>query len=286
MSDLRYPIRAVAKLTGLSVDTLRAWEKRYGVVEPERGQRGRLYSEDQVQRLRLLRDAVALGHAISQVANIPGPQLRELIDRPKVASANGRHGDAVLDAVSLALDRLDYGEANQTISRMAAMLPLRDIVHQIALPLVDAARKRYRSEHWHDAQFRAAESLAVNLLASALRIAIPAGPVVRMVAASLPGDGDPATLLAGAVLAADRGIGVVHLGVGVPADVVVAAAVKSKAQVIFTGRAPRQELSSLASIAGTVEIWALGADLPPTVHALDNLETLDHHCRRLAGTRP
>lgn len=286
MSDLRYPIRAVAKLTGLSVDTLRAWEKRYQVVEPERGQRGRLYSEDNVQRLRMLRDAVALGHAISQVANIPGPQLRELIDRPKAASANGRHGDAVLDAVSVALDRLDYGVANQAISRMAAMLPLRDIVHQIALPLVDAARKKSESGHWHDAQFRAAESLALNLLASALRIAIPAQPVVRIVAASLSGDADPATLLAGAVLAADHGIGVVHLGVGVPAEVVVAAAVKSKAQVIFTGRAPRQELASLASIAGAVEVWALGAGLPATVHALDDLETLDHHCRRLAGTRP
>lgn len=286
MSTLRYPIRAVAKLTGLSVDTLRAWEKRYQVVEPDRGQRGRLYSDDHVQRLRMLRDAVGLGHAIGQVAHVPDPQLRELIDRPKAESSNGHHGDAALDAVTSALDRLDYGEANLTVSRMAAMLPLRDFVFRIALPLVEAARQKRQSERWTDPQVRAAETLAANLLASALRIAIPAKPVLRIVAASLPGDKDPSLLLAGALLAADRGLGIVHLGAEVPAEVAASAAQKSKAQVIYTGRAPREELAKLASLAGNAEVWAIGADLPAKVHALDDLDTLDDHCRRLAGSRP
>jgi MerR family transcriptional regulator, light-induced transcriptional regulator len=63
-----YPIRAVAKLTGVPLDTIRAWERRYGAVTPQRGARGRLYSEKEVQRLKLLRDAVARGHSIGQVA--------------------------------------------------------------------------------------------------------------------------------------------------------------------------------------------------------------------------
>ena len=58
MKHLRYPIRAVSKLTGISVDTLRAWERRYAVVDPERDERGRLYSDADVERLRLLRQAV------------------------------------------------------------------------------------------------------------------------------------------------------------------------------------------------------------------------------------
>ena len=40
-----YPIRAVAQLTGLSVDTLRAWERRYKAVSPQRQGRGRVYNE-------------------------------------------------------------------------------------------------------------------------------------------------------------------------------------------------------------------------------------------------
>ena len=68
MSPRRYPIRAVARLTGLPLDTLRAWERRYEAVVPERGPRGRQYTEAQVERLRLLKEAVDQGHAIGTVA--------------------------------------------------------------------------------------------------------------------------------------------------------------------------------------------------------------------------
>ncbi|MCX6620756.1 MAG: MerR family transcriptional regulator, partial [Acidobacteria bacterium] len=57
-----YPIRAVAKLTGIPVDTLRAWERRYRAVTPDRSARGRLYSDAEVRRLLLLRTAVDGGH--------------------------------------------------------------------------------------------------------------------------------------------------------------------------------------------------------------------------------
>ena len=72
MSETLYPIRAVAKLSGVPMDTIRAWERRYGAVTPQRSARGRMYSEKEVQRLVLLRDAVARGHAIGQVADVAG----------------------------------------------------------------------------------------------------------------------------------------------------------------------------------------------------------------------
>src|ERR1017187_4817576 len=52
-----YPIRAVSKLTGISIDTLRAWERRYKAVVPTRNARGRLYNAAQVRRLTLLHAA-------------------------------------------------------------------------------------------------------------------------------------------------------------------------------------------------------------------------------------
>ena len=72
MSESLYPIRTVAKLSGVSMDTIRAWERRYGAVTPQRSARGRMYSEKEVQRLALLRDAVARGHAIGQIADVRG----------------------------------------------------------------------------------------------------------------------------------------------------------------------------------------------------------------------
>jgi MerR HTH family regulatory protein len=50
-----FPIRAVSKLTGLGIDTLRAWERRHGAVAPSRDDRDRMYTEADIARLRLLR---------------------------------------------------------------------------------------------------------------------------------------------------------------------------------------------------------------------------------------
>ena len=70
LKTLLYPIRAVSKLTGISIDTLRAWEKRYQVVAPQRDERGRLYTEADMQRLRLLNAAVEHG-APEKAAALP-----------------------------------------------------------------------------------------------------------------------------------------------------------------------------------------------------------------------
>src|SRR6187200_3531359 len=73
-----YPIRAVSKMTGIGIDTLRAWERRYGAVTPTRDDRGRMYTEADVERLRLLNGAVERGHSIGRLAGLSNDQLTEL----------------------------------------------------------------------------------------------------------------------------------------------------------------------------------------------------------------
>ena len=75
----RHPIQVVAKRTGLSADVLRAWEKRYGVVAPRRAAGGRrMYSDKDVERLRLLKQVTSAGRAVSQVAGLSDDQLAAL----------------------------------------------------------------------------------------------------------------------------------------------------------------------------------------------------------------
>lgn len=67
----RYRIGAVARLTGISPDTLRVWERRYTAVSPQRSpQGGRLYNAEDVARLRLMKQLVDMGDAIGEVANL------------------------------------------------------------------------------------------------------------------------------------------------------------------------------------------------------------------------
>lgn len=73
-----YRIGAVSKLTGISPDTLRVWERRYQVVEPTRTEKGgRLYSREEVARLVKIKALVDQGHTISTLVSLTDEQLHE-----------------------------------------------------------------------------------------------------------------------------------------------------------------------------------------------------------------
>lgn len=74
-----YRSGTAARLAGLSVETLRVWERRYELSDTQRSDRGqRLYTVEQVNRLRLLKNLVDQGHAIGLIAGLQIPQLEEL----------------------------------------------------------------------------------------------------------------------------------------------------------------------------------------------------------------
>ena len=134
----QYPIRVVSRMTGLSLDTLRAWERRYSAVVPQRNERGRLYSDADVARLQQLEQLVARGHAIGTIARVSGAELAKLLHggdeltmpavQPKL-SAN-------LEPLTSALDRFDLNAIEATLNRYAALLPPRDLVFAVMLPLL------------------------------------------------------------------------------------------------------------------------------------------------------
>ena len=76
---VRYPIGVAARLTGIQVETLRVWERRYSVVGPQVSATGRrLYASADLERLRLIKQLVDSGHPISSVASVPSEKLLEL----------------------------------------------------------------------------------------------------------------------------------------------------------------------------------------------------------------
>ena len=76
----RHPIRLVANRTGLTVDLIRAWEKRYHVVDPARSDtKRRLYSDYDIERLRLIRIAKQNGRRLVDVAPLTLEALRDVV---------------------------------------------------------------------------------------------------------------------------------------------------------------------------------------------------------------
>ncbi len=77
-SDTTYGIGTVSRLTGISVHTIRVWERRYGAVVADRTPKGtRRYRPDDVERLTLLKRLVDQGRPISTVAPLTDDELRD-----------------------------------------------------------------------------------------------------------------------------------------------------------------------------------------------------------------
>ena len=92
-----YRSGTAARLAGIPVETLRVWERRYGVVGPGLSPRGhRLYATEDVSRLALIKQLVDLGTPIGSIATLPLASLRQMRDAADAALARrarpGRRG--------------------------------------------------------------------------------------------------------------------------------------------------------------------------------------------------
>jgi DNA-binding transcriptional MerR regulator/methylmalonyl-CoA mutase cobalamin-binding subunit len=271
-----YPISAVAKLTGIPLDTLRAWERRYRTVIPKRAGRGRVYSEEQIQKLLLLRRALEQGHSIGQVAALGDRQLRELLEKSSsIASgestSNTTDANAMLAPALRALERFDFAGTDREINRLAAAMGSpRNFVHQAALPLM-----RRVGERWHEGKCSIAQehmltNLLTGVLASLVRTYSPSNPPARVLLATPANERHAFPTLAAAMLIAAGGLGAIYLGTELPAADIVLAARKSEADVVLLSlsSAPtlevRDDLSYIArKVTRSTALWLGGA---PELH--------------------
>src|SRR5919205_4676485 len=140
----KYRIGAVTRLTGLSADVVRVWERRYGAVRPARSEAGtRLYSDADIARLRQLRQAVEKGHSIGQAARLSEEELRGVVsDLAQATDADSPY--TVVRARFLeAITRMDVVTADLEMSRAATLFPARDLIKQIAAPLLEEIGQRW-----------------------------------------------------------------------------------------------------------------------------------------------
>jgi len=260
----RHPIRVVARLTGIPIDTLRAWERRYGVVAPGRDDRGRLYDDADVHKLSLLRRLVGCGHSIGRIAGLPVPELEALLATGEGGAPALRPG-APVDVSSLleAVERYDQAGVERQLGRVAAVLPPRDLVLELVVPFL-----RSVGDAWHEGRLDVAhEHVATaatrNLLGSLFRLQVPRDGRARVVFATPPGERHEVGLLAAAMLAAFAGLEGVYLGADVPTADVARAARRTGARAVVLGlRGAVEPEEAVASVR------RLAAELPEGVAIL------------------
>ena len=225
--EKRHPIQVAANRSGLSQDVLRAWEKRYAVVEPGRSGGGqRLYSDADVERLRLLRLVVDGGRRISDVSNLETEELARMAVEDRVESATTQ-ALPVVDPVALvdcidAIERLDAVRLEEILHRQLFSTGSQNLIEGLVAPLMVEVGRR-----WHEGQMLAAhEHLATGVLrglvSRILAEAQPRDPKGILVVATTSGQAHEVGGLMAAATAAQDGWRVVYLGSQLPLDDIVA----------------------------------------------------------------
>lgn len=305
MSDpppVGYPIRAVSKLTGLSIDALRAWERRYQAVVPSRTARGRLYDAAQVRRLMLLRDATKSGHSIGYVSKLDDAQIEAMLAAPAAAVTplDAATELTVLKPVLAAIENYDYGAANGELGVLASLLPVPELVARVVHPLMELVGKRWYNGTLTVAQEHMVSALLRNLLGGLVRLYHPREPRVRLIFATPATELHEFGILCGAMLAVSVGVEAIYLGPNLPTPEIVSIANRLKPHVLVLGIAAPAYVAdwkgSVAFIAAHIppsaEIWIGGRDVstaipgtsPDRIAFLPDFESLQPHFTRLLET--
>ena len=146
-------IHRVAKLTGLSRDVIRVWERRFDLLKPTRGaNRYRNYSDDDVALLRYLKQQLDGGASIGDLARLG---REELMNRVRAAAPRtipvDKTFESLLRELLSALEPLDRVMFEKRLNGAVAVVPFEEALHGILLPLQERV-----GQLWHTGRINVA----------------------------------------------------------------------------------------------------------------------------------
>lgn len=243
----QHPIQVVSRRTGLTTDVIRAWERRYSAIKPSRASnRRRLYNDDDVEKLILLRRATSVGRRIGDVARLSIKELHKLVDtdasavtqlpisaiqqRPSTGSVM-EHFDDCLDAIT----RLNNEDLHFSLNEATTSLGVLFLLEDLLRPLLAHVRDECRRGALRDAHY----SIAMHTIRGFLTNLIIKEPMLetdyKIVCASPTGQIHDLSALRLAVAAKSYGWQVISLGIDSTINEIVYAQNQTRAQLIVIG---------------------------------------------------
>ncbi len=296
-SEGRLSIGALARATGIPVETLRTWEARYGFPAPERKPSGhRLYPLSSVPRLRRIAEALTRGHRAGEVVPASDQVLDDLLRAtPAPASPPGvaREPAGHLDLMRVITDFDGPALTHILLQDWARLGPLGFLEDRVipAVRDIGEAWKDGRLEIRHEHFF---SERAGDLLRS-LRIPFEeraTGPLVIL--STLPGEAHGLGLQMAALVLAVSGCRILFLGTEVPATEIATLARDTNARAVAVsvskatrGPASANQIGHLRRLLPRRVSVIVGGDGAPRPHAgievLQDLAALEAWGRRIAA---
>ncbi len=243
-----HPISLVERDTGITKDTLRIWERRYGFPLPERNEKGeRLYPDEQVARLVTIRKLLDHGMRPGKVVPLGEAELQQLAEKylgAQVDKAMPQELRLLLDAV----EACDLIRLEELLQRQLALKGLEACVTEVISPLMEwigdlwaADRMEIYEEHLLTRQIYR----FLDLVISRTSLEERNNPVIL---ATLPGEQHGIGLLMTEAILLTREIPSLNLGTQIPIPQLVLVAEKAEARAIgvsFSASFPARKIRPL-----------------------------------------
>ncbi|MCZ6565214.1 MAG: MerR family transcriptional regulator [Gammaproteobacteria bacterium] len=247
MTITQHPIQVVARRTGLNADVIRAWERRYKAITPNRASNSRrLYSDSDVEKLILLRRATAAGRRIGDVADFTIKQLHSLVDtdetavarlpisqiqqRPSTGSVMERFDDCLDAVVRLHSDDLHHSLSDASKS-LGVLFLLEDLLRPLLAHIKDECRRGALREAHYSVALHTLQSFLSNLMVSEPHAEVD----FKLVCASPNGQVHNLAALRLAVAAKFHGWQPIFLGVNSAVEEIIYTQEKTNARLVAIG---------------------------------------------------
>jgi MerR family transcriptional regulator, light-induced transcriptional regulator len=278
-------IGELARRTGVSPELLRAWEQRYGLLQPTRTPGGfRLYSTADEARVQRMQGLVSGGLAAAQAARLV---LSDSEPAPRAVSGSATTMEDAAGALTTSLDRLDEPAANTALDRLFSIYTVETVLQEVVLPYLHRLGERWAAGEVSVAQEHFASNLLRGrLLGLAQGWGQGRGPAAIL--ACVPGEHHELGLLAFGVALRRRGWRITYLGTDSPIDA-VADTTQSLAPtvVVLLSINPQGFLDharEIKQLANQVPVMIAGPGATPEAAQHTQTQLLDHDPVSAAAT--
>jgi len=209
----RVRIGELSRRTGVSVDLLRVWERRYGLLRPERTPgRQRLYSSGDEERIRAMNAGLAGGLSAAEAARVVTAESRSAASPPPAASAGQ---DELARQLSTALEALDAVGAHTALDRLFAQFGVEPVLAEVVLPYL-----RDLGDRWACAEITVAQEHFASRLLNSRLLAVArgweGGTGPRALLACPPGEEHDLGLISFGIALRGQGWRIAYLGANTP----------------------------------------------------------------------
>ena len=244
-----YTIKQAALRSGVSVPLIRQWERRYGVLHPDRTAGGyRLYDEAAIARLRAMRGLIEQGWSAAQAATAVVEASPSAISGIGAVSSGANGAHALVDAAG----RYDLAGIEEVLDDQFGRGSFEAVIDDLVLPSAAMLGPAWSEGRIDVAAEHLASSAVLRRLASLFEMGGVAGSGPRVLVGLPPDSRHELGALAFAVALRRLGVDVLYLGSDVPIDSWVDAAEESTAQAAVVGVVTDRDVSPARDVVAAL----------------------------------